>query len=363
MRKSMIETDWKSKESLVFASPHIPEQFLPHHWEGFESLSAHIWIATSGTTQKSGAIQWVACSKEAFLVSAQAVNTHLDASSSDIWLNSLPLFHVGGLSIFARSYLSGAQVKTLNLSKWCKTIYFEALCETKASFTSLVPTQLYDLVEAEYHAPSSLKAVIVGGGALSFELFQKAKSLRWPVLPTFGMSECCSQVATAKCGEYDPMILPHMDCTTTQEGLLQIKSQALFSGYLKAPNFSWIDPKVDGAFTTQDRVEIKEGKLYFLGRQSDWIKIGGENVSLFHLETLFNKIKSPHIDAIIHAASDQRLGMIIQLVALKTQEPELLPLIQSFNAAVMPYEKIRHTHLVDSIPRTPLGKPLKGFLP
>lgn len=350
----------------MFSNPRLTGSLYPSDWEGYKNLLRHIWIATSGTTQTaSGAIKWVGASKQAFLASAAAVNAHLDSTSKDIWLNALPLFHVGGLSIYARAYLSGAKVETLNDPKWCKDAFIKKLHQTKATLCSLVPAQVYDLVNAGYSAPPHLRGVIVGGGALPIELFQKAQKLNWPVMPSFGMSECCAAIAIAKLGEYDITILPHIQSTTSKEGHLQIKSSALFSGYLRIQGnqMDWEDPKVEGVFTTQDRVEIIDGSiLKFLGRNADWIKIGGENVSLFNLETFLNKIKPETIDAVINSASDDRLGMVIELVTLKKHEHHIDSLVHEFNAGVMPYEKIRHIKFVESIPRSELGKVLRAAI-
>lgn len=357
--------DWSSLESKVFSNPRLNCSLYPSDWEGYKNLPSHIWIATSGTTQAAkGAIKWVAASKQAFLASAEAVNKHLDSASKDIWLNALPLFHVGGLSIHARAHLSGAKVETLNDLKWCKSAFMKSVHDTKATLCSLVPAQLYDLVNAGYLAPPHLRGVIIGGGAFPYELFKKAKELNWPVIPSFGMSECCSQVATAQVGEYDLSILPHIQSSVSEEGLLQMKSLSLFSGYLQIQNdqFQWEDPKVDGVFTSQDRVEIKGSILKFLGRNADWIKIGGENVSLFNLETFLNKIKPTSIDAILIPKADDRLGMIIELVALKEHAHQIDALVQGFNQGVMPYEKIRNIKFVDSIPRSELGKVLRSSI-
>lgn len=360
----MSTIDWRSEESKVFSNPRLTCSSFPCDWEGYKNLPGHIWIATSGTTQTaSGAIKWVGASKQAFLTSAAAVNAHLESTSRDIWLNALPLFHVGGLSIYARAYLSGAKVEALNDPKWCKDSFVKALHQTKATLCSLVPAQVHDLVNAGYDAPSTLRGVIIGGGAFSIELFQKAKKLNWPVMPSFGMSECCAAIAIAHLGECDISILPHVQCNLSLDGLLQIKSSALFSGYIRIQgnDFQWEDPKVDGVFTTQDRVEIIRGSiLKFLGRDADWIKIGGENVSLFNLETFLNKIKPAAIDAVLNPAQDARLGVIIELVTLNKHAHQIDSLVQEFNAGVMPYEKIRNIKFVESIPRTELGKVLKS---
>ncbi len=355
----MSTIDWCSDESIVFKNPSLTCSSYPSDWEGYKNLPGHIWIATSGTTQKAdGTIKWVAASKQAFLTAAASINEHLQCTANDIWLNALPLFHVGGLSIYARAHLSGAKVITIHAFKWCKDNFLRNLHETKATLCSLVPAQVYDLVQAGYKAPLHLRGVIVGGGAFPIELFHQAQELNWPVMPSFGMSESCAALAIARIGEYNISILPHIQTSLSQEGLLQIKAPSLFTGYLhiQGNQFRWEDPKVDGLFTTQDRVEISGSKLKFLGREGDLIKIGGENVSLFNLETFLNKIKPHTIDAVLNPKPDGRLGMIIELVTLKKHATEIDPLIQAFNAGVMPYEKIRHIKYVESIPRTALGK-------
>lgn len=349
--------DWVSQESYFFANPSLSSDFFPIRWTRFTEFSSHIWIATSGTTQAAkNAIKWVALSKKAFLASAEAVNAHLQSNSEDRWLNALPLFHVGGLSIFARAHLSGATVVQAGWTKWSPHGFMREL--SSITLTSLVPAQLFDLVQAGYEASPDLRGVVIGGGNVTDQLYQKARSLKWPILPSFGMTECCSQVATARFGDPSLILLSHVECSLSPERLLQIKSPALLTGYLhvKGTEFQWEDPKKNGVFTTEDVVEIKEGKLQFLGRKNAWIKIGGENVSLFHLDTYFNQVKPLEVDAYLKAAVDERLGNIIQLVTLTKHRDQTESLIEKFNHGVMPYEKIRSVQYVEFIPRTPLGK-------
>lgn len=347
-----MPVDWGSNESSVFSNIGVQ---TPDKWEGYETYRAHIWIATSGTTQK----KWVALSKEAFLVSADAVNAHLASNKRDVWLNALPLFHVGGLSIYARAYLSGAKV--YQCPKWDVVKYREIL--EKATLSALVPAQVYDLVQGKYTPPKSLRAVVVGGDAISYDLYNQAVMLGWPLLPSYGMSECCSQVATAFPGSFKPVILPHMECFTTLDGVLQVKSKSLFTGYLymSENGFTFKDPKVDGIFTTNDLAQIEDGVLIFKGRKSDHIKIGGESVSLYQLNAIFNELKPMHINAFLQVANSERLGYVIELIALKGDE--VYPFVEAFNKAVMPYEKIRKVQFVESIPRTVLGKIIKSKQP
>lgn len=363
-----MNVNWNSQESHVFVNERSFLSALPSDWEGFKEYPGHIWIATSGTSAANASfIKWVALSKKAFLTSASAVNRHLNCNSTDIWLNSLPLFHVGGLSIYARASLSRAKVEPLSHSKWCPLQFLQKTQEVKATLTSLVPAQVFDLVKLGLRSPPSLRGILVGGGILPDHIYEAAKKLHWNLLPTYGMTECCSSVATSHLGSPELHILPHVECSLSSEGLLQIKGESLLTGYLEIDQqqFSWRDPKKEGVFTSEDLCFI-EGEilriLRFAGRIHDWIKIGGENVNLFHLDSHFQKLKMIECDAVLFAEENERLGKSIAVAVQKEDATMLQPIIDQFNLSVMPYEKIRNIHLVDAIPRNALGKVMKGQL-
>ena len=64
-------------------------------------------IATSGS---SGEPKTVMLSSQSLYHSAVAVNRCVDLEAADCWLNCLPLYHVGGLSIVFRTVLAGASM-------------------------------------------------------------------------------------------------------------------------------------------------------------------------------------------------------------------------------------------------------------
>ncbi len=166
--------DWSSDETHLLLNPRLPgkdRESLVRLQRSVPALAAHVWIATSGT---SGAYKLVALSKKALLASAEAVNLHLRATSSDVWLSVLPTFHVGGLGILARASLSGARVVS---AQWDARDVVDLVAVEQVSLASLVPAQVSDLVAARLEAPSSLRAVVVGGGALRDELYREARAL------------------------------------------------------------------------------------------------------------------------------------------------------------------------------------------
>ncbi len=359
---------WENSDSLLLMNPRysIDEQNrFQRILENASNFPAHIWLSTSGSSSP----KWVGLSKQALLISAEAVNRHLESGSQDCWIHVLPDFHVGGLSIWARAYLSGAKVcdfKQSHAGKWQPGEFYRFLQETKGTLTALVPTQLHDLLVLGYRAPSSLRAVIIGGGALLPSLYEKALTLDWPVLPSYGLTECASQVATACLDSWKETSIPSLHMLShvqgcEKEGRLCIRGTSLLScyAYLKEMEVQFIDPKVNGWLVTEDRGYIQNGKLKILGRADAMIKVGGESVDLARLETHLQTLRlqlNIKAEVALVAMPDTRLGHRIHLTSSSAHIQELNFLIQQFQQTVLPFERIRKVSLVPQLPRSSLGK-------
>jgi O-succinylbenzoic acid--CoA ligase len=264
--------------------------------------------------------------------------------------------------------------------KWNPQAFAEAAENSKATLSALVPTQIFDLVRAGISAPGSLRAIVVGGGNLSEALYSEARKLGWPLLPSYGLTECSSQVATASLeslgSDFYPelKILSHVQAcivaTKGGNGLLRIKSDALLSGYLLETSEGAVfeDPKQDGWFTTEDLALVYDGTLRVLGREGSFVKMGGESVDFARLERLFEEVRLEtgfSGDALVMAVPDERLGYKTALIAAeerKFSEEELMRLVEGFDRKVLPVEKIRMVRRVARIPRSALGKTLKKLL-
>lgn len=332
-----MEIDWLSDESHVFLNPRMPSEERRRLVSFVTALSGHVWLATSGTT---GALKLTALSKDALLVSAAAVNRHLQSDANDVWLCVLPTFHVGGLGIYARAFLSGARIVT---EGW-----------EGVTLASLVPAQVIDLVGARTVAPRSLRAVVVGGGVLTEDLAAEGRALGWPLLASYGMTECGSQIATARPESPELVFLDHIEARIESDGRLAIRSEALLTGYGTEDGF--VDPKVDGWFVTEDLASISGRTLRVEGRSRDFVKIGGESVDLSRLDRILSALGA---DAAAVAIPDERLGHVIGL-AVAGGDPDAI--VEAFNARVFPFERVRRIIRVAEIPRTPLGKIMRSRL-
>ena len=223
----------------------------------------HLWLLSSGTG-RANAVKAIAHRKEGFLAAAEAANKHLESTNEDVWFNVLPTYHVGGLAIFARANLSGAKVVEPKWKSWDAKEYVKAVNNIKATLSSLVPTQIYDLVYENLPSPMSLRAVVVGGGALSPDLYTKARNLGWPVLPSYGLTECASQVATAPLSSLHqdefPLLTPlsHVELRL-RDGRLQISSESVcewVSTISANGQFTMENPAPLGWLQTEDKVEL-----------------------------------------------------------------------------------------------------------
>ena len=288
-------------ESLtkIFTSKKCEFSFAPENSRWLKELKAsvplqpeHLWILSSGT-HRTKSVKAIAHKKEGFLLAAESANSHLQVTNKDVWLNILPTYHVGGLAIHARAFLSGSKVIEPKMLKWDPKLFCDILQKSKATLTSLVPTQVFDLVEANLPVPMCLRAVVVGGGALNETLYAKARGLGWPLLPSYGMTECGSQVATAKVsslgGSGFPSLQPlqHIELKLAEQKIF-IRSPAVCDWIctLHEEGFrtlEWAAPT--GWLKTEDLGEMGPFGLKVLGRQGDLIKILGVLVNVADLES------------------------------------------------------------------------------
>lgn len=366
-----MNINWQSDESHIFINPRMPYHEINKLNDCIKeyALEGHILLATSGSTAiDSTDIKWVALKKSAFLASAQSVNKHLDCSHKDVFLNTLPHFHVGGLALFARAELCGARMANLYHEnyKWNPKNFVSALIENKVTISSLVPTQVFDLVHNQLCAPPSLRAIVVGGGFLNEGLYTRAKQLNWPLLPSYGMTECCSQIATAMPnfnwhqGYPELTILPHMQISIATDDRIELAGESLLTGYIfqSQNKTEFVDPKINEKIVTSDVGELKENKLIIYGRSDENVKINGENVSLIRLQSILLQTY-PAYDCAIVALPDQRQGQKIAAVfnnSQKTHADKIQSLIPRFNEQVFPFERITQLYFLDEIPKTELGK-------
>jgi O-succinylbenzoic acid--CoA ligase len=227
----------------------------------------YIWIESSSKRKRVG------LSKEGFYLSAKTVCGHFNVTVEDIWGVCLPKTHVGGLSIYARSEVSGCKIKELE-GRWDPKLAWDFL--KMVSIVSLVPTQVFDLVKLGLPAPHNLRLVIVGGGVLRDA--KKALELGYKIVETYGMTELSSMAGVKQGDRY--MLLPHLQIKEENRALC-FKGESV----AKIIEINGQRVNVPDWYESDDLGEVfPDGSFLVKGRRGREVKILGELVSLEDVE-------------------------------------------------------------------------------
>lgn len=334
-----------------------------------------VWLFSSGT-QSVDRVKCVGLSWSAVLASAAAVNKHLQVTKKDVWSVEIPTYHIGGFAILERAAASGCKV--IRAMAWDAREFAARAGREKVTLTSLVPTQIFDLISEQVKAPASLRAVIVGGGGLPEHLYAQARSLGWPILPSYGLTECASQVATAsleslKQANFPGLtLLPHVN-VDIRDGRVWIRSPALCRWVATCGvdgSMTLEDPTRDGWLPTEDLAEWVPGagaaEMRILGRRDEIVKVLGVLVSLPQISNDLNHIcRNMGIEAsfVLISVDRGREGTHVLAVTDSTSPMSVLQdAVDKYNATVAGPFRIQQICWTASIPRTALGKIKKAEL-
>jgi o-succinylbenzoate---CoA ligase len=218
--------------------------------------------------------------------SARGSNANIALEPQDRWLHSLPLYHVGGLSILFRCLLAGASVALPEPA----APLGEAIARSRATHVSLVSTQLLRLLREEGFDPSGLKAILLGGGPTPGYLLEEALARKLPIHTSYGLTEMASQVtATPPAASRETLRtsgrpLPHRELSISDDGEILVRGETLFAGYVEGEAIE-LPIDADGWFHTKDLGELDAGGyLRVRGRKDNLFISGGENVQPEEIE-------------------------------------------------------------------------------
>ncbi len=240
--------------------------------------------------------------------SALGSNTNIALAPGDRWLHSLPLYHVGGLSIVFRCLLAGATVvlpdPVLPLGR--------AIAALGATHVSLVPTQLLRLLREEADL-EGIKAILLGGGPIPPYLVNEALSRGLPVHTSYGLTEMASQVTATPPGASLEELrtagrpLPYREVSVSGEGEILVRGETLFAGYVEGAGIN-LPLDEDGWFHTRDLGELDaDGHLRVRGRTDNMFVSGGENVHPEEIEAVLCRLEGVE-EAVVVSVPDAEFG-------------------------------------------------------
>jgi len=304
-------------------------------------VGAQVVLWTSGS---AGRPRGVALSFGNLEASVAAAAARLELSDRDVWLASLAPTHVGGLMIVVRSILLGGCLVAMGrLDPGGVSDLLDGKPPPPAgpapaavTHVSLVPTQLHRLLghRAGARPPGTLRCVLVGGAHAPERLVSDALAAGWPLALTYGMTEMCSQVATAP----PPQVrrkpgtvgrpLDGVELAVAEDGELLTRGPTRALGHViteddarhatpphgqratTAPNALDFAALVDedGWYHTGDYGRLDEdGDLWVTGRRTDRIVTGGVTVDAVEVEEAL-RTHPAVVDACVVGVSDPEWG-------------------------------------------------------
>ena len=307
-------------------------------------------ISTSGSEGRPRAVLLGSAQLDA---AATESNAALDLRAGDCWLNCLPLYHIGGQSILWRCARTGATV--LLHEGFSIDDIARDLAAHNVTHLSLVPAMLARLLDGDIPPPPTLRAVLIGGAALSRPLYERATAAGWPLFVSYGMSETAAMVAVFKPNDgawHEGLVghvLPHHELCIGTDGRIRIRGPQVMAGYLGGGG-----PDADGWLTTSDLGEINaDGHLTVLGRADDMLISGGRNVHPQEIESCLAGCPGV-VDIAVTGAPDPVWGDLVVALVVGPVEDEVLlaHARQGLPSAALP----RHIRHLERLPRNAAGK-------
>lgn len=350
-------------------NPNFPSVIYPE----FDINKNALMLYTSGSSGKPKA---AVHTFNSLFESVNATDQFSQLSENDVWLSSLPHFHIGGFMILLRALLTGGKVVYPN-SLAFKEIK-KSIEEFHPSHISFVSTTLLKFLEENFIPDINTKQVYLGGGPLDPNICLDAFKKGWPLVKSYGSTETCSMVtalhpeeiklkpdSAGKAIEQNQIVILKNDKyelakSPNDTGEIAIKCGSMFKEYYK-DRATTSQKIIDGFYHTGDFGWLdNDGYLFVLSRREDIIITGGENVSAAEVEQIFMNLDSIR-DVFVFGLPDIKWGqkLCAAIVAQNFTEDELK---KSLKQKTAPFKIPKEFYFIEEIPRTELGKVNRALL-
>ncbi|NBV42892.1 hypothetical protein EBR96_09025, partial [bacterium] len=190
-------------------------------------------IATSGS---NGPRKLAVLSFGNLYYSALGMGESIPLKPGDNWMLSVPLWHVSGWGVVMRCFVAGATISVMNPNQ----TLLENEFRTQSTHLSLVPTQLYRLMEDPAlhlvtHWP--WRMIMISGAELPDALWKRAIIAGLPLHQAYGLTEMGSAVTIqTQSGQPDCGKIAPFRELKIEDGKIYVKGRTLFQGYLTENN-------------------------------------------------------------------------------------------------------------------------------
>lgn len=334
-------------------------------------------VYTSGTTGLSkGAI----LTHNNFISNGINLVTCWQITENDRFLLALPLFHVHALANGIHCWLiSGCTMKLLARFEHQKAE--NEFLTFRPSLFFGVPTMYIRMLDLASDSAQKIgefmRLFVCGSAPLSSQTMTDfKKKFGHDILERYGMTETLMNISNPYIGERRPgtigfslpgisvkIMLPNGNLASIdEEGEVYIKGPNVCSGYWKREQAT-IDSFVNGYFKTGDMgICSDDGYITLKGRKSDLIISGGFNIYPREIEEFLTEQTGVVEAAVVGIPHETRGEMpVAYIVANENYNAELIE--ENCKKTFASFKIPRNFIVVDSLPRTALGKVQKHLLP
>ena len=357
--------------TAVFARPAIVHDTVCH------ADTPLALVYTSGTT---GASKGAILTHGNFAANALVLTAAWAMNATDRLLNTLPLFHVHGLGNALHCWLlSGCHMKLVTRFEAARAAEWFTAYRPTVFFG--VPTMYIRLLELDATVAreigSHARLFVCGSAPLPAHVLEAFRErFGHVILERYGMTETLMNVSNPYVGERRagtvglPLSLTcvrivgddGVDVSDGASGELWVRGPNVCAGYWNRPD-AIANAFVDGWFRTGDiGVRAADGYITLEGRRSELIISGGFNIYPREIEELL--LEQPGIrEATVVGVRDATRGEVPVAYLVADTAIDTDALTTHLRTQLASFKIPRAFVLVDSLPRTALGKVQKHLLP
>ena len=346
----------------------VSDETVTARQAGVRVRDTAIIMYTSGTTaMPKGAM----LSHESFSRYASSVTQHMRLTNDDIFWAALPMFHIGGVAFMLASLFVGSTF--IHTGNYNPDIAFQQIRDERptvvlAAFETIwVPVVNHpNRDEDDFDSVRLIQCVGVPERLRQFQ----DQTPHAPILNCFGQTECCAYLSLSELDD-EPELrftkggipMPGMEAEVhdpeTGEllpngsiGELWYRGPNMFDGYFRDPELTAEVFDERGYFKTGDICEIdNEGRVTFVSRLKDMLKVGGENVSAAEVEGYLITHPAVALAQVVSAPDDRYVEVPAAYIQLKPDaEATEEEIIDFCKGKIATYRIPRYVRFVDDWP-------------